>query len=265
MFIFGKTLIMNVCLVQMNIRWGDVEGNLNYLDKMLSAVAGSDLYVLPEMFTTGFATSADSAPETEPSAGLEWMRAFAASRNAAVCGSIALDLGSSGACVNRMYFVTPDGRATFYDKRHLFGYGGESGKFSAGDRRVVVEYLGVRFLLAVCYDLRFPVWLRNRRDYDAMIVVANWPSVRRRAWDVLVRARAIENQCNVLAVNRVGTDPSCSYDGGTVAVGPDGSVVASVPDGESGSCICSLDMDALRSFRKSFPVLEDADSFTIVR
>lgn len=264
MFIFGKTLIMNVCLVQMNIRWGDVEGNLNYLDKMLSAVAGSDLYVLPEMFTTGFATSADSAPETEPSAGLEWMRAFAASRNAAVCGSIALDLGSSGACVNRMFFVSPDGGVTVYDKRHLFGYGGEAERFSAGNRRVVVEYHGVRFLLAVCYDLRFPVWLRNRKDYDAMIIVANWPSVRRQAWDMLVRARAIENQCHVLAVNRVGSDPSCSYGGGTVAVGPDGSVVASVPDGVSGICSSSLDMDALRSFRKSFPVLDDADSFILV-
>ena len=265
MFIFGKTLIMNVCLVQMNIAWGDVEGNLACLDRMLPAVSGVDLYVLPEMFTTGFATSRDAVVESEHSAGLEWMKAFASARSAAVCGSLALNFGSSGKCLNRMYFVTPDGKATAYDKRHLFGYGGEKERFSAGDRRVVVEYLGVRFLLAVCYDLRFPVWLRNRRDYDAMIIVANWPAARRTAWDVLVRARAIENQCNVLAVNRVGSDPSCSYDGGTVAVGPDGSVAASVPDGESGSCICSLDMDALRSFRKSFPVLDDADSFTIVR
>lgn len=264
MFIFGKTLNMNVCLVQMNIAWGDVEGNLACLGSMLQAVSGVDLYVLPEMFTTGFATSSEALVETEPSAGLEWMKAFAANRNAAVCGSLALRLGSSGECVNRMYFVTPDGKAAVYDKRHLFGYGGEKERFSAGSRRVVVEYRGVRFLLSVCYDLRFPVWLRNRKDYDAMIVVANWPAARRTAWDVLVRARAVENQCHVLAVNRVGTDPSCAYDGGTMAVGPDGGVAASVPDGACGICKCCIDMDGLRSFRKRFPVFDDADSFILV-
>lgn len=264
MFIFGKTLNMNVCLVQMNIAWGDVESNLGCLGKLLHEAPDASLYVLPEMFTTGFATPPDAVVEKEPSAGLEWMKAFAASRNAAVCGSLALGQGSSGRCVNRMYFVTPDGKAAVYDKRHLFGYGGEKERFSPGNRRVVVEYLGVRFLLAVCYDLRFPVWLRNRRDYDAMIVAANWPSARRNAWDVLVRARAVENQCHVLAVNRVGTDPACSYDGGTMAVGPDGCVTASVPDGEPGICCCRLDIDGLRSFRKKFPVSDDADSFILV-
>lgn len=153
---------MNVCLIQQDIVWGDVRGNLEHLDSWLGSVPDAGLYLFPEMFTTGFATTPGAAVEQEPSAGLEWMKAFAAKRGAAVCGSIALRPGGSAKCVNRMYFVTPDGRAAVYDKHHLFGYGGEKLRFEASDRRVVVEYGGVRFLLAVCYDLRFPVWLRNR-------------------------------------------------------------------------------------------------------
>lgn len=254
---------MNVCLIQQDIVWGDVRGNLEHLDSWLGSVPDAGLYLFPEMFTTGFATTPGAAVEQEPSAGLEWMKAFAAKRGAAVCGSIALRPGGSAKCVNRMYFVTPDGRAAVYDKHHLFGYGGEKLRFEAGDRRVVVEYGGVRFLLAVCYDLRFPVWLRNRGDYDVMLLVASWPRQRRNAWDVLARARAIENQCYVLAVNRVGSDPSCSYDGGTVVLDPLGEAVASVADGEEGWCCAELDLEKLRELRNSFLVLLDADSFEL--
>lgn len=254
---------MNVCLIQQDIVWGDVRGNLEHLDSWLGSVPDAGLYLFPEMFTTGFATTPGAAVEQEPSAGLEWMKAFAAKRGAAVCGSIALRPGGSAKCVNRMYFVTPDGRAAVYDKHHLFGYGGEKLRFEAGDRRVVVEYGGVRFLLAVCYDLRFPVWLRNRGDYDVMLLVASWPQQRRNAWDVLARARAIENQCYVLAVNRVGSDPSCSYDGGTVVLDPLGEAVASVADGEEGLCCAELDLEKLRELRSGFPVLLDSDSFEL--
>ena len=254
---------MNVCLVQMNILWGDVPGNLERLDRSLRDAPAADLYVLPEMFTTGFATPADARVEEEPSAGLEWMKSFSASRNAAVCGSVALKPTGAGKCVNRMYFVTPEGEPCFYDKRHLFTFGGEDERFSAGRRRVVAEYRGVRFLLSVCYDLRFPVWLRGRGDYDALIVAASWPAARRDAWDALVKARAIENQCYVLAVNRVGKDPACTYDGGTAALDFLGSGISSVPDGEEGFCMAELDMRKLRAFRRDFPALEDADRFEL--
>lgn len=254
---------MNVCLVQTDMTWGDVQGNLGRLESALASAPEAGLYLLPEMFTTGFATLPDAVVEEEPSEGLEWMKSCARRLDAALCGSIALRLRDGGSCLNRMYFVTPDGRAEFYDKRHLFGYGGEKLRFSAGSGRVVVSYGGVRFLLAVCYDLRFPVWLRNRGDYDVMLLAANWPRKRRNAWDLLTRARAVENQCYVLAVNRVGSDPACVYDGGTVALGPAGEVLAEVPDGVEGCCCAELDMSLLQACRREFPVLDDADAFRL--
>ena len=162
-----------------------------------------------------------------------------------------------------MYFVTPDGGVRVYDKKHLFGYGGERDRFSAGIDRVTVEYDGVRFMLAVCYDLRFPVWLRNIGDYDVLIVSANWPEGRRRAWDVLTKARAIENQCYVIAVNRVGKDPACVYSGGSALIDPCGCTLAACEDEKEGHAEAVIDMDALNAFRNKFPVLDDADSFTI--
>ena len=257
---------MKVCLIQHDIAWGDPQANCVHLDGLLAAAPQADLYVLPEMFTTGFATLPDATVEHDPSAGLRWMQAKAEQLHAAVAGSIALEIpvqAGDVTCVNRFYFVRPDGSYEQYDKRHLFGYGGEGERFSAGGERVVVKYLGVRFLLAVCYDLRFPVWLRNRGDYDAILLVASWPEVRRFAWDTLARARAIENACYVAAVNRVGEDPACKYNGGTALIGPYGETVAEAEDGREGIVCSEIDLGHLTSYRVKFPVLEDADSFEI--
>ncbi len=264
---------MKVCLIQHDIAWGDPQANCVHLDGLLAAAPQADLYVLPEMFTTGFATLPDATVEHDPSAGLRWMQAKAEQLHAAVAGSIALEIpgqagndkgeGGDATCVNRFYFVRPDGSYEQYDKRHLFGYGGEGERFSAGTERVVVKYLGVRFLLAVCYDLRFPVWLRNRDDYDAILLVASWPDVRRFAWDTLTRARAIENACYVAAVNRVGEDPACKYNGGTALIGPYGETLAAVEDGREGVLSSEIDLGHLTSYRVKFPVLEDADAFEI--
>ncbi|MBR6022624.1 MAG: amidohydrolase [Kiritimatiellae bacterium] len=269
---------MKVCLLQTDIHWGDPQANLRHLDALLATAPRADLYVLPEMFTTGFATLEGATVETEPSAGLAWMRRKAAELGAALAGSIALEIPDqvgddksshpgldpgSPRNANRFFFVRPDGTYEQYDKRHLFGYGGEGERFVAGDRRVIVEWRGVRFLLAVCYDLRFPVWLRNRDDYDAIIFVANWPDVRRFAWDTLTRARAIENACYVLAANRVGSDPACNYDGGTALIGPFGETLAAAPDGQE-ACACGeIDLQHLAEYHAKFPVLEDADGFTL--
>ena len=251
---------MKICLIQSDIVWGDPQANLSRLDGLMEP--GADLYVLPEMFTTGFATLPGATVEKEPCAGLAWMQRKAAELNAAVAGSIALEV-YEGRCVNRFYFVRPDGSYEQYDKRHLFGYGGEGERFNAGDRRVVVEFRGVRFLLAVCYDLRFPVWLRNRDDYDAILLVASWPDVRRFAWDTLARARAIENACYVLAVNRVGADPACSYDGGTALIGPYGETLSQAPDGQQARVFGEIDLQHLAVYHAKFPVLEDADDFDL--
>lgn len=255
---------MRTALIQNKIIWGDDTANRQHIDELLArSGAKADLYVLPEMFSTGFATSETDAIENEPCTTLEWMKSKAAELDAAICGSIALRL-KDGRCVNRMYFVCPDERCVHYDKRHLFTYGGEHHRFCGGDQRVIVEFRGIRFLLAVCYDLRFPVWLRNRGDYDAMIIVASWPESRRYAWDTLVRARAIENQCFVLAVNRSGDDPNCNYNGGTALIGPKGETLAAAADGREQLLAADMNMTELVAFRASFPALDDKDNFEII-
>ena len=254
-------------MVQSDIIWGDPQANRRRFEKIIKSCSDesgkkAELFVLPEMFSTGFACSENDTIENEPSETLEWMKIKAAELNAAICGSIALRL-KSGRCVNRMYFVHPEGKVEHYDKRHLFGYGGEKRRFKAGRKRVIVEFRGIRFLLAVCYDLRFPVWLRNRKDYDAIICVASWPENRRFAWDTLLRARAIENQCFVASVNRIGKDPSCEYNGGSVLLSPLGGEICTAADGNAEIVYGDIDMEKIHFLRRHFPLLDDADRFRI--
>ena len=252
---------MKINLIQTDIVWGDPQANCAHLDKLLAGAELAELYVLPEMFSTGFATLPNATVEHEPAAGLAWMQRKAQELHAAIAGSIALEVGEK--CVNRFYFVRPDGTYEQYDKRHLFGYGGEGERFQAGQERVIVKYLGVRFLLAVCYELRYPVGLRIRDDYDVMVLVASWPDVRRFAWDTLARARAIENACYVAAVNRVGTDPACTYNGGTAWIGPYGETLAEAADGRESVVSGEIDLARIATYHTKFPVLSDADSFEL--
>ena len=164
---------------------------------------------------------------------------------------------------NRFCFVHPDGKTDFYDKRHLFSYGDEHRRFSAGDRRTTVEYKGVRILPLICYDLRFPVWSRNREDYDMAIYVANWPSGRIEAWKTLLRARAIENQCFVCGVNRTGTDMTGTYPGESALIGPNGNTIADCGSRSDAAVTAEIDMGVLERFRRTFPILKDADKFNI--
>ena len=253
---------MKIALCQQDIIWADPEGNRCRLEPMLRSVRGADLILLPEMFSTGFATSPEGIAEDSPSESADWMKKMASELDCAVAGSIAVR--ENGLYYNRFCFVKPSGETVTYDKKHLFTYGGEHLRFTPGKERVTVEWRGLRFRLSVCYDLRFPVWLRNRGDYDVLLCVASWPSPRRGAWDALLRARAIENQCFVAAVNRTGDDPSCSYDGGSVVIDPYGKTLASCRDGRQ-ECVCAeADPAVLESFRKSFPVLSDRDGFKLI-
>ena len=219
-----------------------------------------DLIVLPEMFTTGFCVDPSHAEGVidDGAETVAWMRRMAERYDAAVAGSVAVADG--GRYFNRMYFVRPDGCVEHYDKRHLFAMGGEAGHYTAGHRRVVVEWRGVRILLQVCYDLRFPVFARSRGDYDMIVYAANWPTPRIAVWDTLLRARAIENQCYVAGVNRAGRDPWCDYCGRTALIDPYGRVAASCGDGEN-VVTGDIDMDRLAAFRRKFPVLEDRDAW----
>lgn len=250
--------MVKIALLQSDILWADIESNHNNAEQsILSAKEGVDLFVLPEMWSTGFAVEPEGIAEEHDESFL-WMKRIAAKTDAAVAGSVAVRY--DGLYYNRFYFVKPDGEVTYYDKRHLFTYGGEAEHYTAGTERVVVEWRGVRFLLQTCYDLRFPCFSRNRTPYyDCILYVASWPSSRRRVWDVLLQARALENQCYVVGVNRVGADAACNYDGGSVIISPYGKVVAQVQDGQSGLARGVIDIEALQAFRKKFPVLEDMD------
>ena len=247
---------MKTVILQNDILWADPAGNIRKADAAISSSPDADLYILPEMFSTGFCTSPEGIAESD-GATLEWMKKKAAQCGAAIAGSVAIK--EDGNFYNRFYFVKPDGEVVSYDKKHLFTYGKEHESFTAGDRRVIVEYLGVRILLEICYDLRFPVWSRNRGDYDMIIYVASWPASRISAWNSLLVARAVENQCYVAGVNRVGTDPSDSYSGGSVIVDPYGNVIARCQDGIESCSEAEIDMELLEAFRRKFPVLNDAD------
>lgn len=252
---------MKVILVQSDIVWGNAGANIKKNDAVFERHTDADLVIFPEMFSTGFVTDPRGLAEEYPSATLEWMKRKASEYDTAVAGSVSLH--KDGNFLNRFYFVKPDGEVSFYDKHHLFSFGGEHEFFTPGQERKIVEWRGWKFLLCVCYDLRFPIWLRNRRDYEALICVANWPSPRRMNWNTLLRARAIENQCYALGVNRVGNDPTCVYDGGTAAIHPFGETLAECPDYEESECVVELDKEFISKFWKTFPALIDADVFEL--
>lgn len=245
---------------------------------MIAAHSGSDLYVLPEMWTTGFTVEPQEAAEPESQAA-ERMRRLAAQQNAAVAGSIAVKIEDStgrekenAEYFNRFYFAEPDGRLSHYDKHHLFTLGGEHRHYQAGRERTVVCYGGVRFMLLTCYDLRFPVWSRSRSDYDCILYVANWPTLRIEAWRTLLRARAIENQCYVVGVNRVSPELTTIkgqqgvrlFGGRSAIISPDGAVLAEGSADKEEAVTARLDMGTLTKLRKKFPVLHDRDEFMLM-
>ncbi|MBQ7634775.1 MAG: amidohydrolase [Bacteroidaceae bacterium] len=252
---------MRICMLQADLAWHDAAANSQTFARMI-AQKEADLFVLPEMWPTGFATEPTGVAEpADDSPSLRWMISTARASNAALAGSVATV--DDGRYFNRFYFVKPNGSVTHYDKRHLFGYGGEGRCYTAGRRRTVVEWHGVRFLLCVCYDLRFPVWSRNRGDYDVALYVASWPRPRQDAWRWLLRARAIENQCYVVGVNRIGKDPACDYSGMSCAFDAWGQTVARCEPNQECAATLHLDMPALAQFRNDFPVLKDADEFSL--
>ena len=251
---------MKVSILQHDIAWGNPTENRQDLEQLIESAPEADLYVLPEMWSTGFATEPEGLAERDD-ATLQWMNQMALRYDAALAGSVAVE--ENGKFYNRLYFVKPDGVVEYYDKHHLFSYGGEDKHYACGNKRVVVEWRGVRFLLTVCYDLRFPVWMRYCGDYDAMLCVANWPTVRIDSWNILLRARAIENQCFVVGVNRVGKDPNCEYCGCSAIINPYGQIIVECERHKECSAEAVLDMQMLQAYRTKFPALNEKDKFEI--
>jgi omega-amidase len=251
---------LKIAVIQTDIVWENPAENLKHYNKLILSQPGYDLYVLPEMFNTGFTNNTKDYSESIDGFSIESLREISRISAAAICGSLILT--ESEKSYNAFVFVRPDGSVTKYFKRHLFSYGGEAEMFSRGEERVVVDYLGFRILLQVCYDLRFPVWCRNYDNYDAIIYVANWPVSRRIIYDVLLKARAIENLAYVIACNRTGEDgKNIKYDGGSCIIDFKGETLSFASDNKDAIISAELDKEALKNFRKSFPALDDRDSF----
>ncbi len=256
---------LNITTIQTHLVWEDVDKNLSHLNEKLSEIkTDTDIIVLPEMFTTGFTMSPQTLAEEHGGKGLQWMLQKSKEKKCIIVGSISVK--ESNNYYNRLYWTKPDGSYEFYDKRHLFRMGNEHEHYSAGSKKLVVEYKGWKICPLVCYDLRFPVWSRNRKEntYDALIYVANWPEVRSYPWKHLLIARAIENQCYVIGVNRIGEDGNnIKHSGDTCIINPRGEVISKTLAYEDKVETQSISYTYLAEFRKLFPVMMDGDEFDL--
>jgi len=265
---------LRISLVQGDTRWHDPAANRAYYGHLMAPLHGmTDLVLLPETFTSGFSNDAIDQAERMDGPTIDWLREQAAKLNAAICGSVQMraDGGNGDGVYNRLCFVTPDGAVQTYDKRHLFRYAKEHERYAAGRDRLTVEWQGWRIAPLVCYDLRFPVFSRNRYDverpgaldYDLLVYVANWPAARAHAWNLLLRARAVENLCFVAGLNRVGTDGNgLKYDGESAVIDFQGRPLSECAD-EEVVVTTTLPARELIAHRERFPAMLDADAFAL--
>ena len=261
---------LRISLVQGATRWHDPAGNRDYYGDLVSPLRGiTDVVLLPETFTSGFSNDAIGSAEAMDGPTVAWMRDQAQALDAAVCGSVQLRDG--GGVYNRLLWATPDGGLQRYDKRHLFRYAREHERYAAGRERLSVAWRDWRICPLVCYDLRFPVYSRNRHDverpgapdYDLLLYVANWPSARAYAWKTLLRARAIENLCYVAGLNRVGTDGNgLHYAGDSAVIDFLGQPVSECTDAEV-VVTTTLQAGELAAHRERFPAMLDGDAFEL--
>lgn len=263
---------INVTIIQVPLAWEDKERNLELFSQKIESIKErTDLIVLPEMFNSGFTMNTADIPETMEGNTVKWLNDIAIKKKVVICGSLIIE--ENGEFYNRFIWAQPDGIIFKYDKRHLFRMAGEHHHFAAGKQELIINYHNWNFKPLVCYDLRFPVWSRNKRQrrdtsfipsYDCLVYVANWPERRSYAWKNLLIARAIENQCYVIGVNRIGNDGNdISYSGDSCIINPKGEVISAISAHEEKTETVSLSFSELAEFRKAFPVIEDADDFEI--
>jgi predicted amidohydrolase len=253
---------LKVSLLQSDIDWENIDSNLEKLESKLLSAEDSDIFILPEMFNTGFTNNVEKCSENINGKTVALMKKISSIKNAVICGTMIME--GAGKFFNRFVFAFPAGKILFYDKKHLFGIGGEGEVFSAGQERIIIDIKGFKILPLICYDLRFPVWSRNTEDYDIIIYTANWPAVRRNNWDILLQARAIENQAYVIGVNRIGTDGNnIKYDGGSCVIDPVGNKTLHAENNKEEIISCIINKSEIENLRIGFPVLKNRDEFLL--
>ena len=253
---------LNICLLQCDLHWEDALKNRTQIDAYLADVKGADIILLPELFSIGFSVASTHLAETMHGVTLTWMKTLSEKKKTVICGSVMIE--DKGHIYNRLLWVEPNGRVLHYDKRHLFSLIEEDKHFTAGTKRLILEYEGWKICPMICYDLRFPVFARNDVDYDLLLFLANWPNTRISAWDALLKARAIENQAYVIGLNRVGTDSfNAHYPGHSQVLEPEGDCISMAPKYEVGLVEVTLSKNYLIECRKRHPFLSDRDAFTI--
>lgn len=256
---------MRITTVQTHLFWEDIEANLKHFSNLLQKIAPNttDLIVLPEMFSTGFTMQTKKVSERENGIAFQWMKKLARAKNSIFTGSLIIEADNQ--FFNRLFWIYPDGSFQCYDKKHLFTMAGEHHHFTAGKERIFTKAINFMALPLICYDLRFPLWCRNRYEetqdnylYDLMVVVANWPAARVDAWKTMLKARAIENQCYVVGVNRIGTDGNgIHFCGGTAIFDAKGNTLYQAKDNCQEVVTSEIDFAFLNEFRAKFPVLKD--------
>lgn len=259
---------LSITIIQADLHWEDKTANLRMLEEKINSIKEkTEIIVLPEMFSTGFSMKPELLAETMEGETVQWMKRISAKKKIILTGSVIIK--EEGKYYNRLVWMLPNGQYGVYDKRHRFGYAGEDDHYSAGTKRLIASAKGWKINLLVCYDLRFPVWARQQSasqepEYDVLIYVANWPEKRIHAWKILLQARAIENQCYVVGVNRVGNDGNdIYYSGESMIINPMGETLYTKKDVEDIFTI-SLDKKHLETIREKLPFLKDADSFVVL-
>jgi predicted amidohydrolase len=255
---------LKVSLIQADLHWEDPAANRKHLESLMAPLAGSThIALLPETFTTGFSMQASRLAETMDGETVQWMKDCARRYKILVCGSLIIE--ENGQYFNRLLWVQPDGVVHSYNKRHLFSYAGEDKEFTPGAQKIIVQVNGWKICPMICYDLRFPVWARNKEGYDALLYIANWPEKRNEAWETLLKARAIENQSIVIGVNRVGKDGNGhQYIGNSSIYGPLGELIAKARDAEEQVVQATLSYASVQETRLQLPFLKDMDRFALI-
>ncbi|SFZ89608.1 Predicted amidohydrolase [Flaviramulus basaltis] len=254
---------LKIALIQADLVWENPEQNrIDFTKKIESLSEEVDIVVLPEMFTTGFTMNAENVAETMTGKTVLWMKYLASNKNIAIVGSLVISENNN--FYNRLLFVAPNGILGYYDKRHTFTLVGEDKTYKAGNKKVILEYKGWKICPLICYDLRFPVWARNIEDYDVLIYVANWPKPRISAWDALLKARAIENMCYCIGVNRVGIDGvNSEYSGHSAVYDVLGNEITSFQLNKEQNQIVTLEKRHIQAYRNKLKFLNDRDTFSI--